>query len=396
MSRFNSDALRFAAGTALIAVAVIALTSCELATVTVPRTDAGVVVHAVLSTSAANQVVLVERTLSGAANIPDTSFDSSDPIVSAGGIPVSGATVEIIDSLGKVVRGIEDRTVLASGKGAGVYRVQIAGTALVLGGRYQLHIRTTSAEEVTAFTRIPRVDVRATGGLTRTLNRDHDVLTVQWAASQTARTYGVRIETPYGPFFLFTDSTHIRMTGDLRNLFADNLQHVFMPGFRQDMVIAAVDSNFYDYYRTNNDPFTGSGIISRIDGGIGLFGSFVTLNSGTLTVIADRTEPVEGGYRLSVAASSGAAAPTADMTLYLESKAARSDLPNALSGRYTATNGRVDGVIGEQLGQSVTLSLLNNQLAGNWFDRFTGVLRGDTLTGTFERNGGTAVFIRTP
>jgi len=72
VSRFNSEALRFAAGTALIGLAVIALTSCELATVTVPKTDAGVVVHAVLSTTAANQVVLVERTLSGAANIPDT------------------------------------------------------------------------------------------------------------------------------------------------------------------------------------------------------------------------------------------------------------------------------------------------------------------------------------
>jgi hypothetical protein len=396
VSRSSSDARRVAATTALFAAAVFALTSCELATVTVPRTEAGVVVHAVLSTSAANQVVLLERTLSGAANIPDTSFDSSDPIVSAGGIPISGATVEITDSLGKVVRGIEDRTVLSTGKGAGVYRVQIAGPALVLGGRYQLHIRTTAGEDVTATTRIPRADVRSTGGLTRTLNRDHDVLAVQWTAIQAARTYAVRIESPYGPFFLFTDSTHIRMTGDLRNLFADDLQHVFMPGFRQDIVIAAVDSNFYDYYRTNNDPFTGSGIINRINGGIGLFGAFVTLNSGTLTVIADRTEPVEGRYRLSAPASSGAASPTGDMTLYLESKAARSDLPNALSGRYTATNGRVDGVIGEQLGQNITLSLLNNQLAGNHFDNFTGVLRGDTLTGTFERNGGTAVFIRTP
>ena len=88
--------------------------------------------------------------------------------------------------------------------------------------------------------------------------------------------------------------------------------------------------------------------------------------------------------------------PTTDMTIYLESKGARSDLPNALTGRFTAANGRIDGILGEQFGQTVTLSLLNNQLAGNRFDIFTGALRGDTLTGTFERNGGTAVFLRTP
>ena len=188
----------------------------------------------------------------------------------------------------------------------------------------------------------------------------------------------------------------MRLAGDLRNLFADDLQHVFIPGFRQDMVVAAVDSNFYDYYRTNNDPFTGSGIINRISGGIGLFGAFVTLNSGTLTVIADRTGPIEGRYRLSTVLSSGAPAPTPDMTLYLESPAARSELPNALSGRYTATNGRVDGVIGEQFGSNLTLFLLVNQLQGNHFDRFDGVLHGDTLTGTFLKAGGTAVYLRTP
>ena len=190
----------------------------------------------------------------------------------------------------------------------------------------------------------------------------------------------------------------IHTYGDTVHLFIDrtNYKGVFMPGFRQDIIVAAVDSNFYDYYRTNNDPFTGAGIINRVTGGIGMFGSFVTLNSGTLTVIADRTEPVEGRYRFIAAASSGAAPPTTDMTIYLESKGARSDLPNALTGRFTAANGRIDGILGEQFGQTVTLSLLNNQLAGNRFDIFTGALRGDTLTGTFERNGGTAVFLRTP
>jgi hypothetical protein len=218
----------------------------------------------------------------------------------------------------------------------------------------------------------------------------------QWNRTPLARSYGVRVETPFGPFFLFTDSTHFRMTGDVRNLFAGDLQRVFIPGFRQDMLVAAVDSNFYDYYRTNNDPFTGSGIISRVNGGLGLFGSLVRLNSGTLTVVANQTEPIEARFRL---ASSGIGAPVANQfTLYVESKATREGLPTALSGRYVTPgpNSRGDGILGQQIGTSVTLALLLNQLSGDTAEVFTGELRGDTLTGSYRKNGGTVVFLRSP
>src|SRR6185503_14289810 len=100
-------------------------------------------------------------------------------------------------------------------------------------------------------------------------NRDRDTVVLNWQPVSRARTYAVRVESPHGPFFLFTDSTHLTLTGALRNLFADDIPRVFVPGFRQQVTITAVDSNFYDYYRTQNDPFTGSGLISRIRGGIG-------------------------------------------------------------------------------------------------------------------------------
>src|SRR5262249_1729451 len=154
--------------------------------------------------SAPNQVVLLERTLTGTVTIPDTSFDASDPIVSAGGIAISGATVDIIDSTGRVSHGVEDKSVPANnGKGAGVYRLPLSGGALVLGARYQLHIHTSDGEDVTASTRIPRPLTRSSGGLTRTFNRDHDVIATQWNAAPLTRAYAVRIESPLGPFFLF-------------------------------------------------------------------------------------------------------------------------------------------------------------------------------------------------
>lgn len=381
----------------LLLLATALVTSCELATVTVPKTAPTIVIHSVLNPNATNQVVLVERTLSGAITIPDMSFDPSDPIVTGGGVPVSGALVEIIDSTGKTVRGVEDKTVSTNGRGAGVYRLPLGFGSLRLGMRYQLHVHSLEGEDVTAFTRVPAPEVTSSGGFTRTFNRDRDTMIVQWNRAPQTRTYAVRVESPFGPFFLFTDTTRFRLTGDLRNLFAGDLQRVFIPGFRQDMLVAAVDSNFYDYYRTNNDPFTGAGIISRVNGGLGLFGSLVSLNSGTLTVVADQTEPVEGRFRLISIGLSGETTPANQLTLYVESKATRDGLPTALSGRYVTPvpNVRGDGILGQQLGSTVTLALLANQLSGDTVDVFTGELHGDTLRGSY-RKGATAVFMRSP
>lgn len=392
MSRFASS-LRLLAGIAGVAT----IAACELGTVTVAQTSSTMVVHGILNPSANDQVILVERTLTGAIDIPDSQhFDAAEPIVSAGGVPVRDATVEIIDSLGRATRGVEDRTVSTSGKGAGVYRVPLRGSSIIQGSRYQLRVRTNTGEELTAFTRVPRPPFRQSGQLTRTLNRDRDALVAQWTRVPNARSYAVRVESPFGPFFLFTDSTAIRLNGDLRNLFAGELQRVFIPGFRQDMIIAAVDTNFYDYYRTNNDPFTGAGIISRVNGGLGLFGSMVSVNSGTISVIADQTRPIEGRFRLTPP-SSDLNTPTL-LTLYIESEGARPELPAALSGRFNTGQStvRIDGILGKMLGNEVTLTLIANQLAGDTIDVWYGQLEGDTLRGRYLKSGIGAVFGRVP
>jgi hypothetical protein len=380
----------------LFAVSVVG--ACDIGTVDIPKTTPTVVVHAVLNPSAPNQVILLERTLTGSVTIPDTMFDASDPIVSAGGIAISSATVEIVDSAGRVTSGVEDKSVPGNnGKGAGVYRVPIPGPSLMLGGRYQLHIHTAQGEDVTAFTRLPNPSTRSSGGLTQVFNRDHDIIATRWNAVPLTRAYAVRIESPFGPFFLFTDSLSFQTNGQLRNLFAADLPRVFIPGFRQDMIVAAVDSNFYDYYRTNNDPFTGSGIISRVNGGLGMFGALVILNSGTLTVIADQTQPIEGRFRLTPT-SIDPTTPT-QFTLYVESPPAKADGPAEISGRYvlgTSTT-RGGGIIGQLRGPDVSLVILGGgNLIGDTLDLFVGELAGDTLSGTYKKSGASAVFLRTP
>ncbi|HXD48410.1 MAG TPA: DUF4249 family protein [Gemmatimonadaceae bacterium] len=372
----------------------VALAGCDIGKVTLAETTPSLVIHSVLSVSATSQIVLLERTLTGAVTLPDTQFDPTDPIVSAGGIPVVGALVELIDSAGTVVQGTEDLTPSSGGKGAGSYHIPLSGASLRRGERYELHVHTLEGEDATAFTRVPNPEVTSSGALSRTFNRDHDTLAVAWNATPGARSYAVRVESPFGPFFFFTDSLGIRLSGELRNPFAADLQHLFIPGFRQDVVISAVDSNFYDYYRTNNDPFTGSGIISRIQGGIGLFGAVVNLNSGTLNVTADQTEPIEGRFRLVSISGTGGASPARQFTIYVESPAARDGLPAALSGRYAGITSGGDGMIGQQLGNTITLALLRNQLAGDTLDLFAGVLRGDTLSGTYRSQGLEVVFVR--
>jgi hypothetical protein len=369
-----------------------AVAGCALDEINVPRTVPSVVVHAVLNPSSLTQVLLLERTLTGAVNVRDSVFDPTNPIASAGGIPINGATAELIDSTGRIVRAVEDRAGTTS-QGTGVYRF-LLGSPLRLGARYQLRVRTVEGEDVTAETRLPRPVTTSTGALSRTFNRDRDTLIVQWDRASGARAYALRIESPFGPFFFFNDSTRFRLTGELRNLFSEDLRRVLVPGFRQDILVAAVDSNFYDYYRTQNDPFTGSGIISRINGGIGMFGSMVTMTSGSLTVIADQTEPIEGRFR----ATPQSEDPTAPLTLtlYIESKSLRPDVPTTISGRYTTAppNARADGIVGEISGTKVAFAILANQLASDTLDVFTGELSGNTITGSYRKRTGTAVFVR--
>lgn len=376
-----------------LVLAMVLLTSCKFNEITIPNTPPMVVVHAVLNPSSLQQVVLLERSLTGAATIPDTVFDPNNPIATAGGVPISAAEVLITDDAGVVTRGIEDK-IGSTGTGTGVYRLNFR-SPIQGGGQYALHIETQDGEIVTASTRVPEPTTTSTGALTQTFNRDHDTLSIQWPAAASTRTYAIRIESPFGPFFLFNDSTRFHIAGNARNLFSSDLRRLFVPGFRQAVLVVAVDSNFYDYYRTNNDPFTGSGIISRINGGIGLFGSVVSLTTGTLNVTADQTEPIEGRYRLTPPGSD-TSLPSI-ITLYLESKSTRPDVPDALSGRYSTPGGptgRSDGIVGQQTGTHVSFAILANQLASDTVEVWDGVLSGDTLTGQYRKHIGTYVFVK--
>jgi hypothetical protein len=381
----------------IFAATVVIATACEIEKVQIPSPPAKVALHSVLSASAPSQVVLLERTRNGSVTVFGTPFDLVDPVVSDHGIAEPDALVRLVTPANDTIAAVEDSKVRDDQKGAGIYRFAIDGAALQRGGTYHLIVNTTHGELLTARTVVPD-GVPAMASVGRTFDRTGDTVTLDWPAVVGARAYWVRIETPFGPRFFFTDSTHVRLTGNLRNTQATGLPHVFIPGFLQPVTVSAVDSNYYDWYRTHNNSVSGEGLIDRVDGGLGVFGSLVRLTFESWNITAPQDKP-GGVYRMIGQPIDFAAMPFYRLDLYLEGQSARSDQPDALTGRYyrSLKIGEVGcpmcGVLGTIKNGEVRLALLSDWFAQDTLEQFVGELRGDTLIGNY-RFTGPVTFVR--
>ena len=153
-----------------------------------------------------------------------------------------------------------------------------------------------------------------------------------------------------------------------------------------------MDSNYYDYYRSRNDPFTGSGIINKLQGGIGLFGSAVSINSRTLDVTQNVREPAfEGTY--DVVARPPLLRPVADvLRVFVETPGD----PSALSGWFmrNPNSGVLEGLIGSRTNGRIVLEFLDNQAAVDTVAVFSGAQLGDSLVGEYVGVPGRVVFRR--
>jgi hypothetical protein len=367
----------------------------------IPRTTPQLALHGMLSASAPTQVVLLERTRTGRVAVVAPPFDLADPVVSDEGIAESGASMTLVAPDGSVFVAREDNTTSSDGKGEGIYRFTLAGSALVRNATYRLTVLTTAGEVLTAETSVPD-GVPAMTPSSGTLDRTQDTLVLSWPASPTARSYFVRIETPFGPRSFFTESTTVRFPGMLRNVDRQELPHVFFPGFHQPVTVSAVDSNYYDWYRTHNDVVSGEGLINRVAGGLGVFGSIVRLRFDSVHVTAPRSRPIEGRFEWVGPPLGEFGARYLTFDIYLESPAARSDQSDALSGTHRPTP-RIDyhgcpicGMLGTTRDGKVELALLNDYSGADTVDVFDGQLKGDTLVGSFRYTGGPFRYVRQP
>lgn len=381
---------------ATLAIAGFALASaaCEFGREPVAVGRPQPVVHAVLDpTVYPTYDVLLENTLTGRVDVRTTRYDPNDPIVSGGGDPISGATVEIAGNAGMqgaivTARGIELVTQRTDGKGRGVYRFKnLPPPAMGPGDgnelpiirtrTYELRVTLPDGRTMTATTTIPVSLPRPDTLATRTFDRERDAYLFTWPAAELAHRYLLRIDTPYGPFQLFTPDTGITVTGDLRNLFAEFAPHAFVPGFLQTLQVSAVDTNYYDYFRSRNNPFTGTGIIDHVTGGTGVFGAVAPIRTSRLEVVAPVDDPIEGRWR----ASGGGAT----MDLYL-------DGASLASGRLIEGTVR-RGLLGTRSGGRLTMAVLRGQLANDTLDVFTAELRGAELL-VRRSDGSETTFVR--
>jgi hypothetical protein len=392
-----------------VVVAILAgatFAGCTLDLVNLPVSASIVVVHGVLSARDSVHWILVERTLTG--EVPTSriyvgdglgnpnAIDASEPILSDGGNPEQNALVQVVLPDGTVRTVPEWTTTHPLNHGAGVYRFVYPRASLVPGGRYELRIVTQRGEVVTAETVIPAVPTTF-APVAESFDRANDLLSLSWPASAAARAYEVRIEGPHGPWLAITEGTSVTVDGDLRNLDTEAFTRVLIPGFRQAVTVSAVDENLYEYYRTVSDGFTGSGIVNRVQGGLGVFGSHVMLERRLLDVTAPATRPIEGTYDLLEQEPGyyyGGATDARVVSVYVESPGANPSQADAITARFTRTFGTTPGAAAGSLADgTLTLHFLANQTLVDTLDRFTGTMRGDTLVGNFSK-GAPARYLR--
>jgi hypothetical protein len=315
-------------------------------------------------------------------------------------VAVSGARVVVYGPRGDSAVAVEDRVARPDARGAGVYRLRHVGVGipqppggqlitLTPGLTYRLRV-TAGDETVTGETTIPASPPR-NDVVVQPFNRDRDSVFIDWSPVAEAARYVVHVASPRGAFQLFVDDFEYLVAGTLSNTSQVGIPKVFVPGFFQTVEVAAVDANFHDYYRSGSDRFTGRGLLTRLRGGTGLFGSYVLLRTIQFDVTADRRSRADGAYRLE---SGGGGGMPSGFRIYTEYGG---EGPiTRLSGNWarpTATTERL-GMLGNLVVESITLAMLRGQssrdtalvLEGQLVPPIiTATMRGTTLRGTYRR-----------
>ncbi len=379
-----------------LVLASLLLTACAFDKITLPAGESRVVVHGVLNPGVPDQVVLVERSLTGVALDRRTAYDSLDPIASDGGSPERNARVIVYGPRGDSVVLREDAAIRADKRGAGVYRfLNLPGVAaatdvvsrlvIVPGEQYRLRVTTASGESVTGETLVPFAPGLIGSSIPRQFDRDRDSLFLGWPDVTRSARYELRVESPSGPLLAFVDSLEYLVAGSLVLPNAAGRPRVFWPGFRQVITVSAVDANYHDYYRSGSDPISNRGLLVHLTGGLGMFGSVARVRERTVDVIAAPSDAPAGTWE---AVSGATGAVPSLFRLWRESAAVGvtrltgtrldqsiSAEPQAIVAVQTGTAISVTILARQSLRD--TLVTLDGRMAVNNTDvRFTGTVRG--------------------
>ena len=240
---------------ASVAATTALMASCRNLDSPTAANQSQLVVQGVMDTQTPEQMVLLYRARTGAP-------------LAIGGIsneqPVLDASVEITLPNG-------DRVIAKSEQdGSYDFMPEAIGVNVKQGGTYVLHVRTAEGEDVTGSTTVPMAPPQVQHVFGSLLVRARDTLRLSWPKVPNARAYEVLVRN--SNYRTFTD-TAIAIPGTALTLAGDM---VFPPGVFADVVVSAVDVNYYDYYRAQSDPFAGAPP-SHLAGAVGVFGAIAPI-----------------------------------------------------------------------------------------------------------------------
>lgn len=259
-------------GTRLAFLALAAPAIACIETTNVMPSANTVVVHAVLDPGVPHQIVVVQTTTGAVVTQQQ----------------VTGAVVTIGTPDGRTLTAVERRdTAAITGffpfpRVTTIYDVDAGAAGLIPGGTYQLRVVVPDGRTVTGQTTIPNAAPSKGTAPTQTFDRTRDTLSLQWSRVAGARSYQIFVRSPANISSLFVTDTSAVLPGNMQVL--DTGEDVFERRLTHQLAVIAVDENYFDYYHRTSDFTTTTGLVMHLDGGIGVFGSVVTVATRTIDV----------------------------------------------------------------------------------------------------------------
>ena len=256
-------------------IAAVLLAGCRSLEDPAPSQQTRLVVHGILDKQSGDATILVYRARTGLPSAVQVNGIGDDEPVADAQVSITGP-----DGVTRDAGRLGDLSGQCCLPGMYVFWPSLGGFTLTPGGTYALRIRTPAGEQVTGTTVMPGPAQLALDP-PRIFFRLHDTLRLTWPRVPGAASYEVIVRRSH--------------SGDVYRAFADTAyttagtaltiagEEIFPRGEDVDVVVSAVDANYYDYYRSQSDPFAGAAP-SHLAGAVGVFGAIVPIFATRLLV----------------------------------------------------------------------------------------------------------------
>lgn len=278
----------------------VVLSACDTPAPVAPEIDPGMVLFSVLDPGSVEQVVLLMRSRESVPDTAGLTIVQADPIVSAGEIPVTNARVVLYGSTGDSAVAVEDRVSRTDRLGAGVYRFYTgvapgfappgAHIQLVAGRTYRLRV-TSTLGTAEGSTRLPTAERIVNSTTTRSVNLTRDSVLLGTTATASG-----------GFVYSLRGSNGTTLEGDPQ--FRRDLERrLVLPsgdawafsyardrlrtGTRHVLTVTAADTNYFEYYGSQGDPFADRTQRTTLRGAAGVFGSVLVV--ATVPILVTQT-----------------------------------------------------------------------------------------------------------